>query len=499
MIHTVAFALATFAAGPYAEARATRNNRVHHMTRRAPLLLVLAVALLALPAARAHAYERPFATGLMDFDAFAQDLGYVRAKGAGARYVRFPISWASIAPARKPRGFDATDPFDPAYHWGYLDALVRRTAAHGLVPIVGPLGPPAFARGQYVQERPNPTEFGRFGMALARRYSGRYSGLPRVRYWMVWNEPNLSTFIYPQHVNGRDTSPAIYHDLVQNFSAGVKSVFFDNKVIAGGLAPFGKAGIDAIGPLRFMKEVLCVDTRNAPRNNCRHPLRFDIWSTHPYTSGGPNHHAYDPDDVSLGDLPEMRKVLNDAMHQHRIRAKHVGFWVTEFGWDTRPPEPNAVPIAIHARWIAEAMYRMWSAGVGEVTWLSLRDQALQHHLHKATVESGLYFRGRTLAQDRPKRLSLEAFRFPVYAERRGPRVHVWGRSPRGRRPVTIQLLHAGRWRVLARTTPSSYGIFELSPRAGAQRYDRVRALAGRERSVPFTLVRTRDRAVRPFG
>ncbi len=467
-----------------------------------PRLVIAALLLVALALPTPAAAARPFATGLTDFDAFSpgQDLGFARARGAGASYLRLVVGWSGVAPASKPPGFDATNPDDPAYHWAFYDDQVRRAVAHGLSPILSIVGAPRFARGQYVQDRPNAVELGRFATAAARRYDGTHRGLPRVRYWEVWNEPNLSTFIYPQHIHGRDFSPGLYHDLVERFSAGVKSVFRDNKVIAGSLAPFGKVGIDAVGPLRFMRELLCVDTRSAPRNACARPLRFDIWSIHPYTSGGPNHHAASPNDVSIADLPEMRQVLRHAYARHRIRSgRGVGFWVTEFGWDTSPPDPNTVPLAVHARWIAEAMYRMWSSGVGLVTWFTLRDQALVRHLHSATLESGLYFRGRTLARDRPKTLSLRAFRFPVFAERRGTLVHVWGRSPRGRTRVVIELRHAGRWRVIARLRPSSYGVFETSRRARTRRNDPVRARVGRELSVPFALVHTRDRPVRPFG
>ena len=39
---------------------------------------------------------------------------------------------------------------------------------------------------------PNAREFGEFAKAIARRFGGGFDGLPRVRYWQVWNEPNLS-------------------------------------------------------------------------------------------------------------------------------------------------------------------------------------------------------------------------------------------------------------------------------------------------------------------
>lgn len=45
--------------------------------------------------------------------------------------------------------------------------------------------------------RPDPAAFGAFAEAVARRYSGA-NGLPRVRYFEAWNEPNLDVYLAPQ-------------------------------------------------------------------------------------------------------------------------------------------------------------------------------------------------------------------------------------------------------------------------------------------------------------
>ena len=39
--------------------------------------------------------------------------------------------------------------------------------------------------------RVDPQAFGDFGRALASRYSGAFQGLPQVRFFEAWNEPNL--------------------------------------------------------------------------------------------------------------------------------------------------------------------------------------------------------------------------------------------------------------------------------------------------------------------
>ena len=82
-----------------------------------------------------------------------------------------------------------------------------------------------------------------------------------------------------------------------------------------------------------MRKLLCLSKTLQP--TCRARTQFDIWSTHPYTSGGPTHDAVKADDVSLGDIPEMRAVLYAAVRVHHVAStKRPRFWVTEFSWDS---------------------------------------------------------------------------------------------------------------------------------------------------------------------
>ena len=39
------------------------------------------------------------------------------------------------------------------------------------------------------------------------------------------------------------------------------------------------------------------------------------------------------------------------------------FVVTEFSWDTKPPDKTAVPMKLHERWVSEALYRMYQVGI----------------------------------------------------------------------------------------------------------------------------------------
>jgi hypothetical protein len=173
----------------------------------------------------------------------------------------------------------------------------------------------------------------------------------------------------------------------------------------------------------------------------------------------------------------------------------VRFWVTEFSWDSSPPDPIAVPSKLHARWVAEALYRMWKAGVSLVTWFQLRDDPLR----TSEFQSGLYLNsGSSYANDKPK-LALRAFRFPFVALGGSSGVSVWGRTPWGlRKRVTVQRQAGSAWKTVAVLQANAYGVFAARlPAAGRTSY-RAR-LASAETSLPFSLVRPPDRYYWPFG
>jgi hypothetical protein len=285
--------------------------------------------------------------------------------------------------------------------------------------------------------------------------------------------------------------------MLNSFAAAVHAVRADNVVVTGGLAPFEVFAADrktsrSVAPLEFMRLMLCMSKKLKP--TCRAKSHFDVWAHHPYTSGGPNHHASRLDDVSLGDLPEMKRMLNAAIRAgHVVSRQPVRFWVTEFGWDTNPPDPKGVPLREHARWVSEALYRMWRAGISLVVWLQLRDLPMS----QAVAQQGLYLDGPTLEQDRPKP-ALQAFRFPTVALPSRGRVAVWGRTPKSNADtVVLERRLSGRWQRIAVVRANRYGIFQRTFKmrsAGS-----VRARIRGELSLPFAVRKTRDRQVCPFG
>ena len=455
--------------------------------------------------------NRPLATAVVDPENLGgseAEAAYTNLRRTGARFVRMFVNWSQVAPAsaKKPVGFDARDPGDRAYQWAALDAQVTKAVAEGFAPIVYVQTAPRWAQRCTAKStacRPSPSELAQFMTAAARRYSGSFSRLPRVRYWQIWNEPNLNAYLVPQYdAKRRPASPDWYRSMVNAAVGAIHSVRKDNVVVAGGLSPFGPwpNTRDKVAPLAFMRQLLCLSAGRNPKPVCRKRVRFDVWAHHPYTSGGPAHHASSPDDVSVSDLWKMRVLLDAATRAGNLQSRTpVAFWVTEFAWDTSPPDPRGVPEKLHARWLAEALYRMWDQGVSLVTWFMLRDQPFAS---STPFQAGLYFRGsRGMKSDTPK-MALTAFRFPFVAFREPAKKSVmyWGRSPAGRSAVIVEQKRQGAWRVVKTLRPNRYGIFEGRHASTATTgLLRARLANGQESALPFSLVVPPDRPVCPWG
>jgi hypothetical protein len=474
----------------------------------AALLVVLLLG--AGPVAEPAAAGRPLTTAVFDPVEFGRpggERGLKYVARAGARAVRLTLAWRSVAPARRPLLFDATNPADPAYNWGAnnIDGQVRAAVASGLEPILVVIGAPAWAEGPGVGEpgtiRPDTVAFGEFALAAARRYSGSFQPrggavLPRVRYWQAWNEPNRGYFLAPQLVGSELAGATLYRELLSRFAGAVRSVHADNLVVTGGLAPYGRRGHPA--PLTFMRELLCVSQTRPYRPTCNARSSFDIWSQHPYTAGGPTHSAQSRSDVAIGDLGAVRQVLDAARSFGHIDGRTPSaLWVTEFAWDTKRPDPRGVPLALHARWTSEALYRMWRSGVSLVTWFLLEDDPLR----QTPYQSGLLFFSRRGVDRAVPKPAHRAFRFPVVAFRRGGGAYVWGRTPSGM-AGTVVIERRGRsgWTRIRTVRTDDVGIFSVT--VAARGADAVRARFTRtgERSVPFSLRRPRPfRISAPYG
>src|SRR5689334_402238 len=71
--------------------------------------------------------------------------GFVKARAAGASYVRMVVAWNAIAPDTRPAAFDAADPTSPGYSWSWYDDTIASAEKAGLTPILDIARAPAWA------------------------------------------------------------------------------------------------------------------------------------------------------------------------------------------------------------------------------------------------------------------------------------------------------------------------------------------------------------------
>jgi hypothetical protein len=442
------------------------------MLRLAAVLGVIALCLLAGPAA-ASAADR-LDIGIQDpmgFDERDPAGAFAAAKANGISVVRVPVYWNTLLVGRP---MHPKDPGDPYYDWSSVDRSVDLIRSQGLDPLLVLTSSPLWARPSSHRITTSGADYADFATAIARRYRGR------VRYWQLWNEPNL-TF------NWEDTA-AQYRTIVNAAYHALNAVSGKNVVVAGGLAPFsGPKGAGGQPPLRFMRDVLKKRTF------------FDVWAHHPYTEGGPNHKAPAKDEVSLGNLPQMHRVLMAAYRAGHVGGGRPGFWITEFSWDTKPPDPGGLPLALHARWVGEALYRAWQNDVSMFTWFQLRDNPPPSDPADwgVTFQDGLYFRTTQLYANERIKPFAKVLHFPFVALPEGG-VTFWGRTAdAGRHGVTIERRVGKSWRRVTSVRAGAHGIF--FKRIGGPKGSLYRARAGGSTSLPFKAVRTPDKHVFAFG
>jgi polysaccharide biosynthesis protein PslG len=348
------------------------------MTRARLIIGCLLVLAAATPAAAVASARMP--VGFQDDPSFRwrddRATNLDNAAVTGATIIRTTAYWSRIAPTRPA---NATDPFDPAYHFDDIDELVRGAAFRGMTVLLTIWGTPSWANSGQGENRA-PTRMAdlqSFAKALAARYSGRYPGYPFVGYYSIWNEPNLAEFLAPAYQNGKPASPAIYAKLAAAAYAGIKAGNPRAQVGVGETSPRGRqrplgsrTTQDTIAPGLFAQWVA----------KARPNLKFDAWAHHPYSGlgQGPNAKVAFPN-VDLPQIPTFAKKL-----QQWFKRKQVRIWITEYGFETKPGEPKGVTLAQQAAYTKQTMaYVSASPYVDMFIWFIFRDDPT------STWQSGL--------------------------------------------------------------------------------------------------------------
>lgn len=393
-----------------------------------------------------------FQTGFMEDDYVTDDAGlrdqlFDKTVRANASIAKLNLSWLQVVDSKP---VAPASPADPAYDFSKIDAAVRAATHRGLEPLIMIHQAPAFAEGPQRPAvsigtwKPDPSALADFAQAVATRYSGSFAGLPRVRDYEVWNEPNYSGDLTPQREGDQLVGAEHFRRMVNAFYGAVKGVHPDNVVVTGGTGPYGDdSGTARVRPLDFLRTLLCL--REGLRGaTCNKKVHFDVLAHHPInTSGGPTQSAIDPDDASTPDLQRVRRTLRAAERFGTApRAPHP-LWATEIWWESDPPDTyRGVPLRRQARWIEQTFYVLWKDGADVVINYPLHDAGYDPDHPLASLQSGVY-----TDSDQAKPAAV-AFAFPFVADRRNKnKVLAWGKAPASGK-LRIQLLTKGHWRQL---------------------------------------------------
>jgi Cellulase (glycosyl hydrolase family 5) len=312
----------------------------------------------------------------------------------GASIMRLLVQWNVVA-ARKPTV--ASDPFDPAYNLSDVDEAVQTAQENDEEVMLTISGTPSWANGGK-KANVMPTRLSdltTFARAVASRYSGRYVGYPYVRFWSVWNEPNLNLFLSPQFNSaGKSVAPANYAKLYAAAYSGIKAGNPLAKVAIGETSARGhdKPGGPVIShsPGKFAQLVAKANPG----------LKFDAWAHHPYPSN-PNNKPTELvkwPNVSLMSLPRFDQNLNTWFHR-----KSTPIWITEYGHQTRPPEALGIPWSTQAKYVSQAIgIAKRFTFVNMFIWFVYQDDPGQ------PWESGLYTQGGVPKASSPSRFEAAA-------------------------------------------------------------------------------------------
>jgi hypothetical protein len=267
-----------------------------------------------------------------------------------AQIIRLNLNWnlvAQKAPAAP------TDPADPAYDWSSYDRVVLNAAKNKIQIVFTIYGTPRWAQGKKKGVNRAPRRMASlryFALAAAKRYGGKFvrddkTKLPAVRRWIAWNEPNNPMFLQPQWAKvGKRYFPIAARTYAQICTAvwsGVHASHLSKEVVAcGATDPFGnnaaRSRRPSISPLAFLRAL--------KRYGLRH---FDVYAHHPYAGRPgetPTTKPKGKQSVTLANIGDLLKLLSQLYGNKKL-------WITEYGYQTRPPDR-----VFGVSWIKQARY-----------------------------------------------------------------------------------------------------------------------------------------------
>jgi hypothetical protein len=198
--------------------------------------------------------------------------------------------------------------------WDKYDEIVDLANQYGLEVLARLDTSPAWARPGNPWPATPPADLADYGdyvAAVVERYAGR------VRYFQLWNEPNLASEWGEQPVD-----PAAVAALLAEGYRRAKAANPEAVIVAPALAPTIEESPWAQSELRFLEALYAAGWRDS----------FDVLAVQAYgLRDGPDDRRLDPERVNFS----RPLLVRELMVRHGDAHKPV--WAAELGWNALPP------------------------------------------------------------------------------------------------------------------------------------------------------------------
>jgi hypothetical protein len=269
--------------------------------------------------------------GIQDDAVFVNQVGMARATALdraeelGVTKIRANVLWSRTLTGKQAN--QRTKPKKVRYDFSPINALVDEARAREFeveLTLTGTAPRWATAERRAASNRnPSAKEFARFTTVVAKFFKGR------VERYSIWNEPNWYSWLNPAR-----TAAKQYRALYAGAYSAIKRADPKAKVVFGELAPQARPGA-SYAPLRFMRDVLCIDAKGKKRKGCGR-LRADAVSLHPYDyRRKPTSKDVPKDDVTIGTVSRLTNALTrfrKAKALTTARGKEPAVHLTEFAY-----------------------------------------------------------------------------------------------------------------------------------------------------------------------
>lgn len=211
------------------------------------------------------------------------------------------------------------------FDWSHSDTVVNQAVNQGITLIARLGWTPDWARPEpevketthtYLDAEHYP-DFAAFAAQFVAHYQGK------VRYIIVWNEPNLSF-----EWGYRPVDPVEYVALLREVYPAVRAANPDITVLAGALAPT----LEPIGSPAGLSDLLYLEQMYAAGASDY----FDALAVHAYGLTFPPEEPPSPDVIDFRRVELLREVME------RYGDTHKPIYVTESGWNDHPRWVNGV-------------------------------------------------------------------------------------------------------------------------------------------------------------